>query len=486
MSDPLSLVPLALAARGGRIDQFDAGQLVAAGLTLLQRCAPLVRAMRGRRAAILLPTGPGFLVALSSCDGRAAVLVNPLASPVEIQWQCRDADVGALFTNAALAARVPAEVAAAIPLVLLDGAPRHATVHVDGRVLDVDLGSHHGLALEGDVDIAGRDEPCAIVYTSALAGYPRGAVLSHRNLLANGRSTMVAAELTGDDHALAMLPFSHLFGLTVSAIAPLLSGARVTTMERFHPVRALELIERSGITVLVGVPALFAALVTVLERRGGSFTSHALRACICGGAVLPVSLQDRFAERTGVELRQGYGLTEASPVSLFNRLSRPNVRGTLGVSFPDVSVSIRDADSHALLPPGERGEICIRGDNVFRGYVHGATDALQTHDGWLYSGDEGCENPDGTISFLGVRKPMFTRNGFNIYPRELERVIGSLPGVARVRVHGIPDPLREHDIAVEVWGTVTEAEIAGWCESQLSVYKQPNRITVRSDAEPPG
>jgi long-chain acyl-CoA synthetase len=182
---------------------------------------------------------------------------------------------------------------------------------------------------------------------------------------------------------------------------------------------------------------------------------------------------------TGVELRQGYGLTEASPVSLFNRLSRPNVRGTLGEPFPGVSVSIRDAEAHAALAPGSRGEICVRGDNVFTGYLHGATDGLAVHDGWLYTGDEGRENPDGTFSFLGIRKPMFTRNGFNIYPRELERAIGELPGVTRVRVHAIPEPARENDIGVEVWGAVAEADVRRWCESQLSGYKQPSVVEVR-------
>ena len=132
--------------------------------------------------------------------------------------------------------------------------------------------------------------------------------------IANARATVDAAEMTSSDHALALLPFSHLFGLTVSGNAPLLAGAVTSTMERFHPIKAIELIERLGVTQLVGVPAVFAAMVTAMERRGARFTSHRLRVCICCGAVLPVSLQERFHDTTGVELRQGYGLTEAAPV----------------------------------------------------------------------------------------------------------------------------------------------------------------------------
>src|SRR5687768_12704712 len=183
--NPVSVLPLALAAAGGRVGGFEAQQLVAAGLTLLQRSAALVRALAGRRAAILLPTSHHFYVALAACEGRGAVLVNPLAAPAEVAFQLRDADVGAVLTNAALAARVPAGV----PLVLLDDAPRMARIVVDGVARDVDLGTHWGLDLEGEGDVPGSDEECAIVYTSAMAGTPRGAILTHRNLLANARST---------------------------------------------------------------------------------------------------------------------------------------------------------------------------------------------------------------------------------------------------------------------------------------------------------
>jgi long-chain acyl-CoA synthetase len=414
---PTSVLPLALAAGGGRVGTFEAQQLVAAGLTLLQRSAPLVRALAGRRAAILLPTSHQFCVALAACEGRGAVLVNPLAAPAEIAHQLRDADVGAVFTVTPLAARVPDGT----PLVLLDDAPRSARVVVGGAAKDVDLGTHFGLDLEAESDVAGSDEECVIVYTSAMAGTPRGAILTHRNILANARSTVVAAELTSDDHALAVLPFSHLFGLVVSGAAPLLAGGRVTPMERFHPGKAIEALEAGDVTQLVAVPAVYAALVALLQRRGSRLVSPALRLCICGGAVLPVALQDAWAELTGVELRQGYGLTEAAPVCLFNRVQQPNRRGTLGLPLPDVDVEIHDAVTGAPLPRGTAGEICVRGANVFRGYVGGATDGLQVRDGWLHTGDRGALDADGTVSFLGLIKPMFTRNGFNVYPREIAR-----------------------------------------------------------------
>lgn len=490
----MDLLPLRAAAGRGTIDGIEAPRLVASGFTLLQRCPSLVRALAGRRAAVLLPTSPQFLVALAASDGRGAVLVNPLAAPAEVAAQLEDAQVGAVFTTAALQGRLPSH----LPRVLLDDAPVSATFDVPGGDPQrVDLGTHFGLDLEGDADAAGRDEEAAIVYTSAMAGTALGAVLTHRNLIANARQTVQAAELAPQDHVLAVLPFSHLFGLTVSMVAPLMVGARITTIARFNPIAAADAIANDGVTMLVGVPAVFAALLAAITRRGG-LHSRALRLCICGGAPLSRALQDQWFDATGVELRQGYGLTEASPVALFNDAQHANVRGALGRAFPGVRVSIRDPESGAALPDGAEGEICVAGDTVFRGYLGevGAPGSLRpvppelrahsvglrTRDGWLYSGDRGIRDPDGTVRFTGLYKSMWTRNGFNIYPAELERVVAQLPGVSRVRAYAIPEPSREHDIGLELFVTrpVTEAEVRAWCEPRLAQYKQPTRIDVAS------
>ena len=488
MSNPLALLPLAVAAGGGHVNDFEAQQLVAAGLTLLQRSAPLVRALSGRRSAILLPTSPAFFTALAASEGRGAVLVNPLAASDEVASQCEDAGVGAIFTITSLAARVPA----GLVVVLLDDAPRSARVLAGGVSRDVDLGSHYGLSLEGERDAAGRDEEAAIVYTSAIRGTPLGAVLTHANLLANARATVRGLANTADDHVLALLPFAHLFGLTVTGTAPLLAGARVTTMERFHASRAVELLA-TGVTEVVGVPSVFYAMLDALARLRIDLRGSALRLCVCGGAELPEALQDRWADATGVELRQGYGLTEAAPVCLFNQLSRPNVRGALGRSYAGVDVNIftpADYDTADVprlppsptepLPDGVDGEICVRGENVFRGYLHDRQDGLPRRDGWLYTGDRGVRDADGSVRFLGLLKPMFTRNGFNIYPRELERAVLELPGVASAQVEARPDAVREHDIVLRVTGSVTEDDVRRWCERRLSAYKRPSVVEIVS------
>ena len=494
MTDPLALLPLALAAGNGRLrsagtsQEFEAQQLVAAGLTLLQRSATVVRALSGKRSAILLPTSPAFLTALAASEGRGAVLVNPLAAPAEIAFQCTDANVGAVFTLEAFVPRLPRGMV----VVLLDDAPASARVLHEGVARAVDLGSHHGLSIAGTRDVTGRDEEAAIVYTSAMRGTALGAVLTHANLLANARSTISALANDTSDHVLATLPWSHLFGLTVTGTSPMLVGARVTTMERFHPGKAADLLA-TDVTEVVGVPAVYHAMLGAILRRGHDLRQSALRVCLCGGAVLAEELQERWFDATGVELRQGYGLTEAGPVCLVNRPDAQNVRGTLGRALPGMDVGIFPPASYGTpalppdgapaLPDGVTGEICVRGASVFRGYV-GGRDGLPRRGEWLCTGDEGVRASDGTVTFLGLLKPMFTRNGFNIYPRELERVIGAMPGVEGVAVSAIPEPSKENDIRVQITGGVTEAEVRVWCEERLSAYKQPSVIEMVASRTP--
>ena len=476
MNDPLSLLPFALAAGNGSINAVPVQQAVAAGVTLLQRCAPVVRALAGKRAGILLPPGHAFLTALTAAEGRGTVLFNPLASAPEIAHQIEDAGIGAIFTLELLARHLPADG----PLVvLLDDAPDEARVRDGSITRIVDLSTHAPFRLEGEQDVDGRDEEAVVVYTSAMAGVPLGAILTHQNLLHNARATLAGAGFTADDHVLALLPWAHLFGLVVTGAAPLLAGASVVTQDRFVPSRVLDAIEQDGITALVGVPSMFDAILTALENRAHTTPLGTLRLCICGGAPLSPELQERWAHATGVELRQGYGLTEGGPVCLFNHVTIPNARGTLGVPMIGVEVMVADPATGKPAATGDEGELWVRGPNVSPGYVSGDADGLGRQDGWLRTGDLAFLRADGRFVFSGLSKPMFTRNGFNIYPREIERAVMELDGVDGVRATGIPSP-RENDIRLEVEGSVTEDEVRAWCRKRLSAYKQPSTVEVTS------
>lgn len=296
----MDLVPLRVAAGNGAINGYPAPQLVSAGFTLLQRSASLVRSLARKRAAILLPNSPQFLVALAAADGRGAVLVNPVTAAAEVARQLRDADVAAVFTDRALASKIPDH----LPRVLLDEAPRRATLVSPGSGdQPLDLGSHFGLSLEGDRDALGRDEECTIEYASAMQGQALSASLTHRALLASARQSVEAAAMVASDHVLALLPFSQRLALAVSLVAPLLVGASVTTMPRFDPIDALDLLAAGDVTVIVGAAAEFEGMLGAIARRGEQLKGGRLRLCICGGLPPSAELQREWQAATGAPLR---------------------------------------------------------------------------------------------------------------------------------------------------------------------------------------
>lgn len=303
MSEPLALVPLAAAARGGTIDSLDARQLVAAGITLLQRCAPLVRALAQGRGALLLPDSADYLVALAACEGRGAVLLDPGALPDDVASVIAVTNARVVFTLERLDAALPDGV----PRVFLDEAPGHATfVHGSVNRL-VDLGSHFGFAIEGEEDVDGRDEE-AVVTAEGESGELRA--LTHRALIAGARAIASAAELTSEDRVLAATPFTGRLGLAASLIAPLLAGARVTTSRTPSGAGALEELRRSGVSVVVGAPESYGAILAELPRAGGGLAAPALRlALVAGGAVQP-SLREEWRRATGIELRAVDGIPE--------------------------------------------------------------------------------------------------------------------------------------------------------------------------------
>ena len=389
--------------------------------------------------------------------------------------QLHDASVTVVFTNVALRGLVAGNV----PIVLLDEAPREATVIMGGVANTVDLGSHFGLSLSGSVEGDGRDEEAVVVYTSAMAGAPLGAVLTHKNVLFNAHASANAMGDSAHDVTLVALPFAHLFGLIVAAGSPLLRGARVRTMDRFHPQRALEAIQSRGVTRFMGVPSMFkSALHAIARRPSGQFREHNLRLCFSGGAVVPVALQNQWYDATGVELVQGYGLTEAGPAALLTRSDAVNRRGTLGTPIEGTQVSIRDQATGHALHDGEEGELCVRGPHVFRGYVRNGEQGLQVRNGWLHTGDIGAKNVDGTFEFRGLIKSMFTRNGFNIYPHEIEAALLRMPGVAGARAWAEPDETKENNIAVRIEGNVTEVDVKRWAQQELAAYKQPSHFEI--------
>ncbi len=429
--------------------------------------------VRGERVGLLLPNLPSFPVVFYGLlrAGASVLLLNPRNSPREIREAVLDSGTRTVLTSAPLATLLPMgiRVIAIEELSTLPGG-RASTV---AKPADPELPTD---------PVEQEDAEAVVVYTSATAGWARGARLSHGNLVANARATVEAMQLGPEDRVIAALPLIHLFGLTVTLTAPLLAGATVLLLERFRPGTLLELLEREQATVICGVPALYVALLAAAARRG--LPAHALRLAICGGAPVPSGLTREWEAAFGMPLREGYGLTEAGLVCLFDRVDQPPHPGTLGSPLPGVEASIRDEAGHEL-PAGEVGEICVRGPNVFLGYVgEKRRHPRDFHGDWLRTGDLGSVEPGGVIRFRGYLKSMFTRNGFNIYPREIERALEEDPRIGGAGVFARPDPARENEIILYVQPAagepLSEEQVREICVERLAAYKQPGEIRLET------
>ncbi len=474
MTQPLDLL-LAETARAAPDRLALAGDPPCTAFELERRVREFADGLRGLGAAggrlgLLLPNVPAFPTAFYGIlrAGGSAVMLNPLLSAREAAEYLGDARARGVVTVEAMEHLVPP----GIPKLCIDPA--------DGA-LETEFDAAPGPSADGAPG-AREDREAVVIYTSAMDGWARGARLTHRNLAANLHGVIEAMQLTPDDCVLGLLPWVHAFGLTATLTAPLTCGARVLPAERFHPVRALAALEQGGATVICGVPAMYVALVSAAEKQG--VPKHRLRVAICGGAPLRAEVARRFEESFGVPLREGYGITECAPVCLFNRVDRPNRPGTVGYAFPGVDVSIRDARGR-VMEAGETGEICVEGANVFPGYVgDDGRDPAHFWEGAFRTGDLGSAEADGAVRFRGVLKAMFTRGGFNVYPREVERALEQDPRIAQACVSTIPDPVKEHDIVLAVVPApgveLDEAAVRSICRERLAAYKQPGVIVIES------
>ena len=474
MTQPLDLL-LAETARAAPDRLALAGDPPCTAFELERRVRDFADALRdqgaaGGRLGLLLPNVPAFPTAFYGTlrAGGSAVMLNPLLSTREAAEYLADAGARGVVTVEALEHLVPP----GYPKLCIDPADGAVEAEFDGAV--------HASAEAAPLPRGDRE--AAVIYTSAMDGWARGARLTHRNLAANLHGVVEAMQLTADDCVLGLLPWVHCFGLTATLTAPLACGARVVPVERFNPVRVLAALEQTGATVVCGVPAMFVALVSAAEKQG--VPKHRLRVAVCGGAPLRAEVSRRFEAMFGVPLREGYGITECAPVALFNRVDRPNRPGSLGWAFPGVEVTVRD-ERGRVLPPGQAGEICVEGANVFPGYVGDeGRDAALFWDDAFRTGDRGVADGDGSVRFRGVIKAMFTRGGFNVYPREVERALEQDPRIAQACVRAVPDAAKEHDIVLTVVpaadAELDEAAVRLICRERLAVYKQPGVIVIES------
>jgi len=323
------------------------------------------------------------------------------------------------------------------------------------------------------------DDTAVILYTSGTTGKPKGAELTHANLRVNAGVKGELIGLGADDVILGALPLFHSFGQTAAMNAGALAGATLSLLARFEPLKALQVMERDRVTLFLGVPTMYFAMLGVPADERPDTSS--LRVCVSGGASLPVEVMRAFEEQFGCPILEGYGLSETSPVACFNRLDRERKPGSIGIPITDVEMRVVD-EQGAELPAGDVGEIVIRGPNVMKGYWRrpDATAEAIRDGGWFHSGDLARMDADGDFFIVDRMKDMIIRGGYNVYPREVEEVLYEHPAVAEAAVVGIPDPGLGEEVgaavALKSGAQATPDELQAYVKERVAAYKYPRQV----------
>jgi long-chain acyl-CoA synthetase len=441
----------------------------------------------GDKVALFSPNRPSFTVAYFGIlhAGATVVPLSYLSVAREVAYTLRDSDAVTLvaWSAYAKAARDGAAEAPGCRHVLLFDESRGPLTILEGRPIDP----------AGEVDAAQTrpDDTAVILYTSGTTGEPKGAELTHFNLYANAQhcaehlmGSPGKSEVLGPGNVgLAALPLFHSFGQTCIQNACVFGGAAVSYLERFEPKLALAAMERDRVTIFAGVPTMYFQL---LNFPGGErYDLSSLRFCSSGGAAMPVEVLKEFDERYRVNILEGYGLSETSPVATFNVTWRPKKPGSIGMPIRGCEIRIFDAEDREL-PDGEVGELVIRGQNVMKGYYkRPEATAAAFRSGWFHTGDMGRRDEDGYFYIVDRKKDLIIRGGFNVYPREVEEVLYSHPAVKEAAVVGVPD--REYGEEVKAYVALRDDpsllktsadDLRGFCKERLAASKYPRIFEI--------
>ena len=422
---------------------------------------------RGDRVGIMLPNLPHFPVCYYGTLRAGAVVVpmNVLLKRREVAYYLSDSGARLLFAWEGFAEEAQAgadEAGAECIVVTMTGFAE--LVGAATPVTDV-------------VETADEDT-AVILYTSGTTGQPKGAELTHGNLIGNAEASRNLFSKGRDAIQLGALPLFHSFGQTCGMNATLGGGGTLTLIPRFDPEKALEIVARDGVNIFQGVPTMYGAMLHLPDRDRYDVSS--LEMCASGGSAMPVELMRGFEEAFGCIILEGYGLSESSPVASFNHADRERKPGSIGTPIAGVQMKVVDDDGNDV-PEGEVGEIVIHGPNVMKGYWHRPEATAETVvDGWLHTGDMGRVDEDGYFFIVDRKKELIIRGGYNVYPREVEEVLYEHPDVREAAVLGVPHDEYGEEVAAAVslvdGAQVTAEQLREYVRERVAAYKYPRAV----------
>ncbi|MFS8531297.1 long-chain-fatty-acid--CoA ligase [Sphaerobacter thermophilus] len=453
------------------------------------RCAAALAELgigKGDRVALMLPNCPQYVIAYFGTlrAGGIVVQVSPLSTPRELVHHLSTSGAETIVVADVLYPMVQAVLPQVnLRNVLVTRLRGEVTPGPEARAFEEVLMSTTGAP--PDVQVT-PDDVAVLQYTGGTTGIAKGAMLTHRNLVVNVLQSAAPNPdfpSGADLRVLTVLPLFHVYGMTVCMNLGLARGGELILLPRFEPAEVLETIKATQPTSFPGVPTMYVAINSVPNAE--EYGVGSIRFCNSGGAPMPLEVMEAFEQRFGATIIEGYGLSETSPVTHVNPATGLRKPGTIGIPVPDTDAEIVDIDTGTrVLPPGEPGELRIRGPQVMAGYwgmPEETADAMR--DGWFYTGDIATMDEDGYFTIVDRKKDMILASGLNVYPREVEEVLYEHPAVLEAGVIGVPDPYRGETVKAFVvlkpGASATAEELEAYCREHLSAYKVPHAFEFR-------
>ncbi|MFC4800235.1 long-chain fatty acid--CoA ligase [Neobacillus sp. GCM10023253] len=473
----------ALSFYGKKISYKELSSLAFAFTSAIQQN----QVQKGDRVAIMLPNCPQYVVAYYGILNAGGIItqVNPMSVERELIHILNDSGAETMVVLDALYPRVKS-VQAQTPLknIIVVSLQPSGQDFAPDRSFESFLKEGNGTVVP--VEFEPEHDVAVLQYTGGTTGRSKGAMLTHRNILANVLQCQefFKHEMEfGKEKCLTVIPLFHVFGMTSCMNLSIYTGAESIMLPRFDLEEVLNTIKTEQPTTFPGVPTMYVALTN--HPKAEEYGLNCIRTCNSGSAPMPVELLREFEGKTGAQILEGYGLSEASPTTHCNPPFAARKTGSVGIGVPSTEYKIVDLSTGTEeVPTGELGEVIIKGPQVMKGYWNMPEETANTlKDGWLYTGDIAKVDEDGYLYIVDRKKDMIIAGGFNIYPRDIEEVLYEHPSVQEAVVIGVPDPYRGETVkayvVLKAGKTATEDEIIQYCRENLAAYKAPRNVEFR-------